>query len=117
MAETYIPLSEPFTTADAEAPHLAYEQGTLYVRFRDWREREITLTFRHVAAFRWDDGDAAFSEAHRDDSAYIVDGSEWILRHVEVGTIESPQGHRHYKLCFNAAGVLQILASSIEVSS
>jgi hypothetical protein len=39
MAETFDPLGESFSTADKGAPILAYEQGTLHVRFRDWRER------------------------------------------------------------------------------
>jgi hypothetical protein len=116
MSETFSPLDESFSTADAEAPVLAYERGTLRVCFRDWREREVKLRFREVVAFSWDDGDAARSRAHRDDCAYIVSGSEWARRHIDVGTIAPGGGHRHYKLCFNAVGVLQVLASGIEVS-
>ena len=115
MAETFEPLGEPFSTADAETPVLAYERGTLHVRFRDWREREVKLTFRDVAAFSWDVGDAAWSGAHRDDDTYVVAGSEWLRRHIDLGTIAASEGHRHYRLCFNAVGILQILASGIDV--
>ena len=116
MAETFDPLDESFSTADAGAPILAYEQEILHDRFRDWREREVILTFCDVSAFSWDDGDAASSDAHRDDSAYIVVGSEWLRRHIDVGTIAASGGHRHYKLCFNAVGVLQVIASGLFVS-
>jgi hypothetical protein len=116
MAETFDPLVASFSTADAEAPILAYDQGILHVRFRDWREREVIFTFGDVSAFSWDDGDAAWSDAHRDDSAYIVVGSEWLRKHMDVGTIAASEGHRHYKLCFNAVGVLQVIASGLLVS-
>jgi hypothetical protein len=117
MPETFEPLSEPFSTADAEAPVLVYESGVLRVRFRDWREREVAIIFREAVAFSWDGGDAACSAVHRDDTSYIVAGSAWLERHIAVGAIPGSGGHRHYKLCFNAAGVLQVIAESLEVSA
>jgi hypothetical protein len=84
-------------------PSLVYERGALRVRFLDWRERCVELVFRGAIAFSWDDGDAAWCAGHRDDASYIVNGSGWLRRHVEVGTIEAASEHRHYKLCFNAA--------------
>jgi hypothetical protein len=115
MPETFDPLVESFSTADAEAPVLTFERGVLHVRFRDWREREVTLTFRDAAAFSWDDGDSALSAAHRDDASYVVTGSDWLRRHIDAGTITASGGHRHFKLCFNAAGVLQVIATGLEV--
>lgn len=115
MPETFEPLIGSFSTADAEAPVVAYEQGVLSVRFRDWREREVKLLFSNAVAFSWDEGDAACTAAHRDDTIYIVSGSHWIRRHIEVGSITASGGHRHFKLCFNAAGVLQVIAIELKV--
>jgi hypothetical protein len=117
MPESFEPLVESFSTADAEAPVLAYEWGFLRVRFRDWQGRKVEVAFIDVAAFSWDQGDAACSGSHRDDASYIVVGSDWLQRHIEVSTITASEGHRHYKLCFNAAGVLQVIATELKVSA
>jgi hypothetical protein len=115
MPESFEPLRVPFSTADADPPALTYEQDQLHVRFLDWQEREVNLTFAGVVAFSWDEGDASWSAAHRDDESYTVGGSEWLQRHLDVGTIAAGGGHRHYKLCFNAAGVLQVISIGLEV--
>lgn len=115
MPETFQSLNASFSTADAETPVLAYERGSLRVRFLDWQERCVELVFHEAVAFSWDEGDAAWCATHRDDACYIVAGSDWLRRHIDVGTIESASGHRHYKLCFNAAGVLQVIARSLDV--
>jgi hypothetical protein len=31
-----------------------------------------------------------------------------------VGTIIASDGHRHFKLCFNPAGVLQVISTALE---
>ena len=115
METRYEPLRETFSTADAEYPQVVSERGCLRVAFRDWREKLVTLLFHDVAAFSWDDGDAAVDANHRDDYSYIVRDSPWLARHREVGTLMPSEDHRHYKLCFNAAGVLQVLATRLEV--
>jgi hypothetical protein len=84
MPESFESLGAAFSTADAEAPVLAYERGTLHVGLLDWKEREIKLTFRDVAAFIRDDGDAASSVDHRDDMSDLVADSDWLRRHYEV---------------------------------
>jgi hypothetical protein len=115
METHYEPLREPFSTADAEYPQVTSERGCLRVMFQDWQEQVVTLLFRDVAAFSWDDGDAAIDANHRDDCSYIVHDSPWLARHCEVGTLTPSQDYLHFKLCFNAAGVLQVLASRMEV--
>lgn len=115
MAIRYEPLCAPFSTADAEYPQVTSERGCLRVVFRDWQEKVVTLLFHDVAAFSWDEGDAALDANHRDDCSYTVHESPWLARHREVGTLMPPEEHRHYKLCFNAAGVLQLLATRLEV--
>ncbi|MBX3426401.1 MAG: hypothetical protein KF688_12035 [Pirellulales bacterium] len=115
MITRYEPLRDPFSTADAEYPLVTSERGCLRVMFRDWQEKIVTLLFHDVAAFSWDDGEAAIDANHRDDCSYIVHGSPWLARHNEVGTLMSSEETRHYKLCFNASGVLQVLASRLEI--
>jgi hypothetical protein len=115
METRYEPLRESFSTADAERPRVVSELGRLRVSFRDWREKFVTLFFHDVTAFSWDEGEAAIDANHRDDCCYIVHNSPWLARHREVGTLTPSEGHRHFKLCFNAAGVLQVLASRLEV--
>jgi hypothetical protein len=116
MAEEFEPLTEPFSTADAGPPALSFERGQLRVSFSDWREQPIILLFRDVAAFAWEGGDAGLCNGHRDDSSYVVVGSSWLQRHLDAGTITASEGHRHYKLCFNVVGVLQVIATGLQVS-
>ncbi len=114
MPKSFEILNEPFSTADTGLPVLTYEQGQLRVSFLDWREQEVVLTFHGVAAFSWDDGEASWSAAHRDDASYTVTGSNWLQRHLDVGTITASEGHRHFKLCFNAAGVLHVISTGLD---
>jgi hypothetical protein len=111
----YDPLPADFSTADASYPQIAFEAHRLHVTFRDWRETTVRLLFHEVASFSWEAGDVAIDLQHRDDTSYIVRGSPWLQRHLEVGAVTPTEEHQHYKLCFNAAGVLQVLATRLEV--
>ncbi|MFO0959150.1 MAG: hypothetical protein U0800_17260 [Isosphaeraceae bacterium] len=115
MEHRYEPLRAPFSTADAESPRLTAERGSLRVTYRDWREKTVELRFHEVVAFSWDDGEAAVDPAHRDDTSYVVHNTPWLARHREVWTLMPSPEHRHFKLCFNASGVLQVLAARLEV--
>jgi len=115
MESLYELLQEPFSTADAARPVLGFERGELRVMFQDWREQTVRLLFHDVVGFSWDDGDAAVDPRHRDDASYIVVGSEWLQRHRAVGALPPQEQHHHFKLCFNAAGVLQVLAAGLEI--
>ncbi len=108
-------LNVPFSTADAEYPQVISEHGSLRVAFSDWREKIVLLLFHDAVAFSWDEGDAVVEGDHRDDCSYIVHNSPWLAMHQERGTMIRPEAHRHFKLCFNAVGVLQVLASRMEV--
>ncbi len=113
MSQIFEPLKLPFSTADAERPSLTFDRGRLNVRFVDWKEQQVQLEFLDVIAFSWDEGDAAWSPQHRDDLCYNVMNSDWLKRHVDVGVVDSSEKYSHYKLCFNAAGVLQVLATEL----
>lgn len=115
MNTHYELLRGPFSTADAGYPVILLESGYLRIEYRDWQERVVKLSFHEVAAFSWDDADAAIDENHRDDCSYIVHHSPWLARHRQTGALAPSTGHQHYKLCFNAVGVLQVLATRLEV--
>jgi hypothetical protein len=109
------PLKMPFSTADAEDPSIHFEHGLIRVTYRNWQAKPVVLLFHGVIAFSWDDGDAAMSADHRDDCGYIVHESPWLARHREAGTLSPSEEQKHFKLGFNAIGVLQVLASTLEV--
>jgi hypothetical protein len=111
----YEPLNLPFSTADAEAPQITLANGQARLSYRDWQEKPVILLLHDVVAISWDDGDAALSADHRDDRAYIVHDSPWLARHREARTIMPTEERQHFLLAFNAVGVLQVLASSLEL--
>jgi hypothetical protein len=112
MAETYRELSFGFSTADAERPEIDFRDGELVVRFVNWREEAVTIRFPFAVAFRWQ-SDATLPPNVRDDQSYEILDSQWLVELKQLGATE-PQ-HCHYKLCFNAAGILDVISKALEV--
>lgn len=117
MTVRYVPLSADFSTADAENPEILFFGDSLRVRFKDWQERIVVVIFDHVIAYSWDDGDASVEHGHRDDCAYLVLGSPWLARHRTAENLRVEPETKHFKLCFNAIGVLQVLAGGVGLES
>lgn len=115
MEISYEPLDVPFLIADASWPQLSWDGNQLHVSFRDGTEKPVKLRFENVVGFSWDNGEAALDLKHEDDCCYVVTNSPWLQRHREVGELRASDEHRHFKLCFNAAGILQVLASRMDV--
>jgi hypothetical protein len=113
----YEPLNMSFSTADAEYPRIKLEDGCARVAYRNWQEKSVVLLFHDVVAISWDEGEAALCAEHRDDCGYIVHDSPWLARHRAAETITLTEDRQHFKLAFNAVGVLQVLASALEVVS
>jgi hypothetical protein len=109
MASSFRQLAVNFSTADAERPVLEYHAGILTVRFVDWEERDVLLQFPEVAGFRWQD-EEGLPPGARDDVSYEIMDSPWVdeLRRLGAAGVE----HRHIKLCFHAAGVLDIVSEA-----
>jgi hypothetical protein len=108
----FVRCQQPFSTADAESVEVHLVDENLEVRFLDWRKRPVQLRFPGVVAFRWDP--LAVEGAPRDDEPYEVLESPWVASLVA----ENQCGERrHFKLCFNAASVLDVVAEDIRVSS
>ena len=110
MAISYLSLARQFSTADAERPEMTYRAGELTLRFVDWSGQTITLRFPDASAFRWQD-ESPLPEGVRDDTAYEVIESTWIeeLRSLNA----APDEPHHYLLCFNAAGVLEVVSRQL----
>lgn len=105
-AESYVPLSG-FSTADAGRPSINYERGTLTIQFVDWQERLITIQFVETVAFQWCE-EPELPAAIRADTSYEVIHSAWLAQ--QAARRASDADSRHYKLCFNAVGVLDIIS-------
>lgn len=109
----FVKCHEPFSTADAESVEAHFVDGSLEVGFTDWRERRVRLAFPDAVAFRWDP--LAGEGAPRDDESYEVIDSPWIEMLIAANQIGSAEGYRHFKLCFNAASVLDVIARGIQL--
>ncbi len=92
-------------TADAEAVAVRFTGAELHLTFTDWQEQPRAFTFDDVLAFRWQE----FAEQGiRDDMTYEVTESPWLAEQATLQAVPADE-YAHYKLCFNACGVLDIL--------
>jgi hypothetical protein len=103
-----------FSVADAEEVEVESVQAGLRVRFRNWQERCVSAVFVDAVSFRWERLEWKPIEGERFDSSHIIHGSEWLRLHFEQKEIEASEGYRHYRLNFNAAGTLQVIAKEIK---
>ena len=68
-----------------------------------------------VEGVKWQQWDSPGPE-DRDDDSYEIEDSTWVQeKYVASDRWELGDRLRHYKLCFNAIGVLEVLASDIKV--
>jgi hypothetical protein len=95
-----------FSTADAEQVQLEFNGCNLSIRFIDWQEQPKTHIFIEVLGFSWND--ELDNPSIRDDVTYIVSDSDWLRSQCELSNEEVEQ-YIHYKLCFNACGVLDVI--------
>lgn len=104
-----------FSTADGERPELQFAGGDLQCSFVDWREQMVRFTASDTRAFSWlEELDV---DGIRDDATYEVLESDWIQKYCVWHRISRAEGYRHFKLCFNPVGVLDILCKAIVVTS
>lgn len=114
MSESYLELSAGFSTADAERLSIEHHNSELIVRFSDWRETPVTIHFPSTVAYRWQ-VEAVLPQSIRDDQSYEVIDSHWRAELAGLGIVQP--GHRHYKLCFNAVGILDVISHTLQVLS
>ncbi len=102
-----------FSVADAERPELKSVDSGLQVTFKDWREQLVSIIFVDALSYRWDQIDWNFLENERFDSSHVIHNSTWLKTHFDQHAISEKEDFRHYRLNFNAAGTLQVIAKSI----
>jgi hypothetical protein len=125
LPETARVLEPGFSTADAECPQFSLRDGVLTVEFESWEGHRLTVRFSEAAGVKWQQldspRDAPHAAAdilhkgplqHRNDEVYEIIGSAWIQEYGSAG--EPTDGLRHFRLCFNVWGVLDVLAASME---
>ena len=110
---SYESINLGFSTADAEGVQLHFERGDLVLRFVDWQEKPVQVVFRKVLGFKWDD--ELDPVDHRDDCCYRIADSAWLTNQTALAAIDTPHEYSHLRLCFNACGMLDVLARSVEV--
>jgi hypothetical protein len=114
MNQRFEALELPFSTADASRPEIVYSDGTLRIQFVDWQRNLVCLSFEDAVSFSWEDSEVGLDTQHRDDCSYVVDQSRWLERHLNVSAVTKGEPHRHFKLCFNELGILQVIAAKVE---
>jgi hypothetical protein len=113
VEEIYKIADVSFSTADADLPNISFDDsGYLSLEFKDWREKIVRLKFTEVLGFKWDECD--IHQGGRDDVTYEIINSLWLRCLKDHNVAE--EDHRHYKLCFNASGNLDVLFKGLEVS-
>lgn len=110
---TYEIIDLGFSTADGEQLELRFVGGDIQFSFVDWRELPVRFTAIDVRAFSWlEEFDVP---SIRNDVTYEVSESNLIQKYCDWNVISTKDGYRHFKLCFNAAGVFDVVCKTIKV--
>lgn len=104
-----------FSIADAERPSLQLDGQKLTIRFSDWRDQPVGVTFDDTIGVRWQEAEYFYSSDERFDSAHLIEHSAWLREHERQAMAWADSGHRHLKLNFNAAGILEVLCTNVHV--
>jgi len=111
---TYQAIDLGFSTADGERPEAHFVGQDVQFSFVDWREQTVRFTACDVRAFVWlEEMDVL---GIRDDVTYEVLDSDLIRKYSDWNLLTPEDGYRHFKLCFNVAGVFDVLCKSITVA-
>lgn len=111
---TYQTIDLGFVTADGERTEFHFVGGDIQFSFVDMREQTVRFTASDVRAFSWLEG--LDVPGIRDDVTYEVLDSELIRKYCAWNVLRPEDGYRHFKLCFNAVGVFDVLCKSITVA-
>ena len=114
MTEKAKPVAPGFSTADAESVSLSLCKRNGILEFIDWHEQPIKVMLVDTIALKWQEADS-FGSEDRDDMSYEIMDSVWLMEHISQHIIDPGKGYRHFKLCFNAAGILEILCREMKV--
>ncbi|MEZ6186906.1 MAG: hypothetical protein R3F62_18080 [Planctomycetota bacterium] len=107
------PIDLGFSTVDADGVGLTFDKGDVVVRFTDREDADVCVAFREVIGFSWND--ELDAPLHPEDAVLRVDDSPWLATQLELAATEDPATYAHYRLCFNACGVLDVLTRRHDV--
>jgi len=107
----YEPINLGFVTADGESPIIHYDGGELRFRFTDWHESPVEFIASGVLHFAWTD--ELFEPDIREDSTYEVLDSPLVAKYRQFNIVSADATLRHFKLCFNAQGVFDVVCEQI----
>ncbi|NOU48985.1 hypothetical protein HG263_00275 [Pseudoalteromonas sp. JBTF-M23] len=102
-----------FSVADGEDIKFRFDGSDLVLEFSDWREQHISIKCENTLGFKFQNAEYEISDTERFDSCHIVHDSEWVKEHLRQGEAWDDENWYHYKLNFNAAGVVEVLCSRL----
>src|SRR6476620_5669503 len=115
MSEKLVIKNLEFSTADAEnIETFFFDCSTLRLKFFDYCERLVLVEFSEIVAFSWNQEEVEHKELS-DDRVYEVINSDWLRKHKDIGTVNNAEKCKHYKLCFNAYGILDVIFEEMKV--
>ena len=114
MSETATMLQPGFSVADADYPAFSLRDEDVVLDFTDWQKRHVRVRFTNAAGIKWQELDSAGPE-DRDDAVFEIIDSAWLGAYLKTGARAAADELRHYRLCFNGSGVLDVLAASMRL--
>ena len=109
MSQNFLPKYIGIHSADAERVSLIYRDQELKVSYIDWQEQPQTVVLGKVFAFNWQERD--LDSTPRDDTTFQVVESTWLRE--QTSGIPGTESFVHYKIMFNACGVLDVICNEI----
>lgn len=113
MKEKYETIDLGFSVADAENIAFSYNGENLVLKFDDWMEKSLEVVFKNTVGFKFQEAEYKNSESERDDCCHIVRESKWLQLHESQGLLWSGETWNHYKLNFNAGGIVEVLCTDV----
>lgn len=111
--EIYTVINLGFSVADANNISFRYDEGNLVLSFIDWTENKVSVKFLNTIGFRYQDAEYFNSENERFDSCHKVKNSKWLDLHKKQNMTWENEDWAHYKLNFNAGGIIEIICSNV----
>jgi hypothetical protein len=100
--------------ADASAPEMVTAGGNLRIHFAQWNSEPAQVLFVDAVAHRWEQMEMEpLLEGEGFDSSHIIHQSKWLQAHLDRREFGPEVGYKHYRLNFNAAGCLQVIARDL----
>ena len=104
-----------FVIADGEEVKYSYTGESLTFEFVNWQEQSITVKCSDVVGFKYQWAVSELLPDERFDSTHLIHNSKWLAEQLKQDNTIDGNECQHYRLNFNAAGVMEVLCSSMEI--